>query len=96
MPFNKGRPTVGATPGADPILLEFNGGEFHFSDGTTAKLPPNIKYVEQDPEKVNMLQPNSEKAPLKVIVNDKVSFFLIQGSTKQTVLDGIRRCELGV
>lgn len=83
-------------PSADPMMIDFDKGEFFFDDGTSIKLPANVKYVEQDPDKVNMVQPGSEKKPVKVIVNDKVSFIVIAGATKAVVLDGIKRCELGV
>lgn len=92
MAFNKGKP---ATVFADPILVEFEAGVFHFSDGTTAKLPDGIKYVEQDPEQPNMLG-SGTKSVVKIIVKEGLEFFLVQGGTKQAVLDGIRRCERGV
>lgn len=69
-------------------------GKAYFSDGSEAAFPAGTKF---SPENPGDGKPGLRVMPAKLPSGHQgPSFVLIIGATKTTVLNGIRRCELGV
>ena len=98
MAFHKSKAT-----NADPLLVDLDNGMATFSDGTKLNFPDGVKFTDRDLESLRTDKTGKVGVRVEMWGKDAAgvdvelfSFVLIQGATKATVENAIRRCTEGV